>query len=69
MLPEGLAGWVAFWVLFGWVDWRLSKRGLSQSAVWRRTVRTETPSGKVATGALLTAGAYILHRHFTKTAA
>ena len=59
-MPEGLAGWLAFWGAFAALD-LVVRPTLSDTT--RRTFHTDTPVGRAAFTACLAGGALILHRH------
>lgn len=62
-MPDGLAGWLAFWAAFALLD-MVAEPTLSDTT--RRTFRTHTPTGRAVFTAALATGGYILHRHITK---
>jgi hypothetical protein len=65
-MPEGLPQWIAFWTIFGLGDYWLSRHGLSQSQVARRTFHTDSTAGKLTFTVALTGATCALWRHILK---
>lgn len=59
-MPEGLAGWLAFWAAFGVID-LLVEPTLSDTT--RRTFHTDTVLGSAVFTTALFGGALVLRKH------